>query len=60
MLFIIFIIILFYHIHFTYILLYFKIIIIKIYTIKGRHTGAGKRRGCKHARMPKKVLWMRR
>lgn len=27
---------------------------------KGRHTGAGKRRGTKEARMPTKVLWMRR
>lgn len=27
---------------------------------RGRHTGAGKRRGCKDARMPQKVLWMRR
>merc|ERR1719409_952425 len=27
---------------------------------KGRHTGAGKRRGTKEARMPVKVLWMRR
>merc|ERR1719335_232317 len=27
---------------------------------KGRHTGIGKRRGCKEARMPTKVLWMRR
>merc|ERR1712110_1031437 len=27
---------------------------------KGRHTGVGKRRGCKEARMPVKVLWMRR
>merc|ERR1712065_24451 len=27
---------------------------------KGRHTGAGKRRGKKGARMPAKVLWMRR
>merc|ERR1719386_163385 len=27
---------------------------------KGRHTGVGKRRGCKEARMPTKVLWMRR
>merc|ERR1719454_2006872 len=27
---------------------------------KGRHTGAGKRRGTKEARMPQKVLWMRR
>merc|ERR1712146_206719 len=27
---------------------------------KGRHTGAGKRRGCLQARMPIKVLWMRR
>jgi len=27
---------------------------------KGRHTGAGKRRGSKEARMPTKVLWMRR
>merc|ERR1719336_3845099 len=26
---------------------------------KGRHTGAGKRRGTKEARMPQKVLWMR-
>ena len=27
---------------------------------KGRHTGFGKRRGTKNARMPFKVLWMRR
>merc|ERR1712151_1033311 len=27
---------------------------------KGRHTGTGKRRGTKEARMPVKVLWMRR
>merc|ERR1712013_751155 len=27
---------------------------------KGRHTGAGKRRGTREARMPTKVLWMRR
>lgn len=27
---------------------------------KGRHTGHGKRRGTKEARMPMKVLWMRR
>merc|ERR1719454_2507763 len=27
---------------------------------KGRHTGIGKRRGTKEARMPQKVLWMRR
>mmetsp|Transcript_144986 Transcript_144986/g.252916 ORF Transcript_144986/g.252916 Transcript_144986/m.252916 type:complete len:188 (+) Transcript_144986:86-649(+) len=27
---------------------------------KGRHTGLGKRRGTKEARMPLKVLWMRR
>ena len=27
---------------------------------KGRHTGTGKRRGCKDARMPQKVLWVRR
>merc|ERR1711948_206295 len=27
---------------------------------KGRHTGTGKRRGTKEARMPTKVLWMRR
>merc|ERR1712226_542638 len=27
---------------------------------KGRHMGIGKRRGCKEARMPTKVLWMRR
>merc|ERR550539_1322921 len=27
---------------------------------KGRHTGIGKRRGTKEARMPTKVLWMRR
>jgi len=27
---------------------------------KGRHNGTGKRRGCKNARMPSKVLWMRR
>merc|ERR1712226_533353 len=27
---------------------------------KGRHMGVGKRRGCKEARMPSKVLWIRR
>jgi len=27
---------------------------------KGRHTGMGKRRGTRNARMPVKVLWMRR
>jgi len=27
---------------------------------QGRHTGTGKRHGCKEARMPVKVLWMRR
>merc|ERR1712118_382335 len=27
---------------------------------KGRHTGIGKRRGSKEARMPTKILWMRR
>merc|ERR1712061_979344 len=27
---------------------------------KGRHTGIGKRRGTKEARLPTKVLWMRR
>merc|ERR1712232_1319960 len=27
---------------------------------KGRHTGIGKRRGTREARMPTKVLWMRR
>merc|ERR1712238_571924 len=27
---------------------------------KGRHTGIGKRRGTNEARMPTKVLWMRR
>lgn len=27
---------------------------------KGRHTGHGKRRGTKEARMPTKILWMRR
>ncbi|KAH0471810.1 MAG: hypothetical protein KVP17_002463 [Porospora cf. gigantea B] len=27
---------------------------------KGRHMGIGKRRGTKNARMPEKVLWMRR
>ena len=27
---------------------------------KGRHTGYGKRRGTKNARLPEKVLWMRR
>ena len=26
---------------------------------KGRHTGTGKRRGTREARMPTKVLWMR-
>merc|ERR1719515_459780 len=27
---------------------------------KGRHTGRGKRKGTANARMPEKVLWMRR
>lgn len=27
---------------------------------KGRHTGMGKRRGTREARMPSKVLWVRR
>merc|ERR1712178_640446 len=27
---------------------------------KGRHMGIGKRRGTKEARMPSKILWMRR
>ena len=27
---------------------------------KGRHTGTGKRVGCKDARMPKAIIWMRR
>ena len=27
---------------------------------RGRHNGAGKRKGTKNARMPSKVLWMRR
>ena len=27
---------------------------------KGRHTGFGKRKGTRNARMPSKVLWMRR
>ena len=27
---------------------------------KGRHTGTGKRKGTANARMPVKVLWMRR
>eukprot|EP00386_Alphamonas_edax_P008051 GDKI01026535.1.p1 GENE.GDKI01026535.1~~GDKI01026535.1.p1 ORF type:complete len:123 (+),score=52.24 GDKI01026535.1:1-369(+) len=27
---------------------------------KGRHTGLGKRKGTRDARMPQKVLWMRR
>jgi len=27
---------------------------------KGRHTGSGKRRGTREARMPQKVLWVRR
>lgn len=27
---------------------------------KGRHTGPGKRKGTRNARMPEKVLWMRR
>ena len=27
---------------------------------KGRHTGAGKRKGTRESRMPSKVLWMRR
>merc|ERR1711896_83299 len=27
---------------------------------KGRHTGTGKRQGCKDARMPQGVIWMRR
>lgn len=28
--------------------------------MKGRHTGTGKRLGTKNARMPEKVIWMRR
>ena len=32
----------------------------KAETRKGRHMGTGKRRGAKNARMPGKVLWMRR
>jgi len=28
--------------------------------LKGRHTGYGKRKGTKEARMPKKILWIRR
>ena len=27
---------------------------------KGRHMGIGKRRGASNARMPEKILWMRR
>jgi large subunit ribosomal protein L19e len=27
---------------------------------KGRHMGIGKRRGCKDARMPQKIVWIRR
>ena len=27
---------------------------------KGRHTGYGKRKGTRNARMPTKILWMRR
>ena len=27
---------------------------------RGRHMGRGKRRGCKNARMPQKVMWIRR
>ena len=27
---------------------------------KGRHTGIGKRRGTKNARMPEKILWIRK
>ena len=27
---------------------------------KGRHVGAGKRKGTRESRMPTKVLWMRR
>ena len=28
--------------------------------LKGRHTGTGKRHGCRDARMPTKILWVRR
>lgn len=28
--------------------------------LKGRHTGTGKRKGCRDARMPTKVMWIRR
>jgi len=28
--------------------------------LKGRHTGTGKRHGCRDARMPTKVMWVRR
>ena len=27
---------------------------------RGRHTGTGKRRGTREARMPTKILWIRR
>ena len=36
-----------------------KVCLLNILII-GRHTGHGKRRGTKDARMPQKVLWMRR
>merc|ERR1719182_1367585 len=28
--------------------------------MKGRHTGTGKRKGTRNARMPAKIIWMRR
>ena len=28
--------------------------------LKGRHNGTGKRKGCRDARMPTKILWIRR
>lgn len=28
--------------------------------LKGRHTGKGKRKGCREARMPVKVMWVRK
>ncbi len=32
----------------------------KVEKLKGRHMGKGKRRGTANARMPQKVLWIRR
>jgi large subunit ribosomal protein L19e len=48
---------------FFFIIIYNSILIFFFFFINnflGRHTGHGKRKGSRNARMPTKVLWMRR